>query len=283
MADHDDTSARNLSEKVIRDFGDEWTEYDQSDLSEDELATEFDDYFHIFPWDRVDSGSVGADIGCGSGRWAAFVAPRVGRLLCVEPSHAIEVARRNLKGAQNVDFIHADIDRMPIDDESLDFAYCLGVLHHLPDPAAGMRRCVDKLKRGAPFLAYLYYRFDNRPAWYRMVWRASDLLRRVIQGLPHRAKVIVTTVIAGLVYYPLARLALMLEKAGIGGRNIPLGQYRHNSFSVMRACALDRFGTAIEHRFTRDEIRALAEASGLCDLSFTDRKYFWCFVGYRAD
>lgn len=272
---------RNLSEKVIRDFGDEWTEYDQSDLSREELAAEFDDYFHIFPWDRLDAYAVGADIGCGTARWASFVAPRVGKLICVEPSHAIDVARRTLSGVDNVNFLNADIDTMAIADGSLDFAYCLGVLHHLPEPAAGMKTCVAKLKPGAPFLAYLYYRFDNRPAWYRAIWRLSDMVRRVITPLPHPVKVGLTTVIAALVYFPLARLALILERLGFGGRNVPLGQYRHNSFSTMRACALDRFGTSIEHRFTQAELRAMAAEAGLRDLTFSDRKYFWCFVGYR--
>ncbi len=35
-------------------------------------------------------------MGCGSGRWARWVAPKVGRLHCIDPSIAIDVARKNL-------------------------------------------------------------------------------------------------------------------------------------------------------------------------------------------
>ena len=68
--------------------------------------------------------------------------------------------------------------------QSQDFGYALGVLHHVPDTASALRDCVTMLKAGAPFLLYLYYRFDNRPYWYQLVWRISDCLRRIVSTLP---------------------------------------------------------------------------------------------------
>ncbi|MGA8691845.1 MAG: class I SAM-dependent methyltransferase, partial [Methyloceanibacter sp.] len=64
----------------------------------------FDRYFSIFPWDLLPKqGATGADIGCGSGRWAALVAPRVAKLHLVDASEAaLEVAKRNLCSAPNV-------------------------------------------------------------------------------------------------------------------------------------------------------------------------------------
>lgn len=44
------------------------------------------------------------------------------------------------------------VDELPMDDESMDFAYSLGVLHHVPDTASGIKSCVEKLKPGATFL-----------------------------------------------------------------------------------------------------------------------------------
>tara|TARA_E500000178_G_C16910191_1_gene702231 strand:+ start:206 stop:364 length:159 start_codon:yes stop_codon:yes gene_type:complete len=48
--------------------------------------------------------AVGFDMGCGSGRWAQFVAPKVKTLNCVEPSDAIDVAKKNLTVHTNVKF-----------------------------------------------------------------------------------------------------------------------------------------------------------------------------------
>ena len=39
-------------------------------------------------------------MGCGSGRWASLVAPRVGHLNCIDPSSAIDVAKRIVKDKQ---------------------------------------------------------------------------------------------------------------------------------------------------------------------------------------
>ena len=52
----------------------------------------FENYFSIFPWDTLPPNSVGFDLGCGSGRWARRVAPRVGTLHLIDPSEAIGVA-----------------------------------------------------------------------------------------------------------------------------------------------------------------------------------------------
>ena len=53
----------------------------------------FDSYFQVFPWDSLEPDAVGFDLGCGTGRWAKLVAPRVGTLHCIDPSSAIDVAR----------------------------------------------------------------------------------------------------------------------------------------------------------------------------------------------
>ena len=62
---------------------------------------------------------------------------------------------------------------MPLAPGSMDFGYSLGVLHHVPDTLAGIKACAKALKPGAPFLVYLYYAFDNRPAWFRC-WTKPD-------------------------------------------------------------------------------------------------------------
>ena len=199
----------------------------------------------------------------GSGRWAAGVAPRVGSLHCIDPAaKALAVTKRRLGNAANVTIHHAAADQIPLADGSQDFGYSLGVLHHIPDTAKGLRDCVAKLKPGAPFLLYLYYALDDRPAWFRTVWRASNLLRHGISRLPFNLRKGLTTGIAAAAYLPLARGALVAEKLGAKVGSIPLSAYRHSSFYTMRTDALDRFGTRLEHRFTRGEIAAMMADSG---------------------
>ena len=86
----------NLDTKTVEGFGDEWSRFDQTKMSDDETNRLFFRYFSIFPWEELSKGAVGFDLGCGSGRWAKLVAPRVGKLHCIDPSVAIEVARKNI-------------------------------------------------------------------------------------------------------------------------------------------------------------------------------------------
>jgi len=271
----------NFDKSTIKGFGDEWSRFDQSSLSSRERILIFERYFSIFPWEKLTHTSVGFDLGCGSGRWAKLVAPRVGKLHCIDPSAAIDIAKQNLKSNKNCEFHQSGVDSIPLLNESMDFGYSLGVLHHIPDTQSAMLACVEKLKPGAPFLLYLYYAFDNKPFWFRVIWKVSDVIRIVISRLPYGARYIVSQVIAGLVYFPLAKFSYFLEKLGVKVDNFPLSSYRDNTFYTMRTDALDRFGTRLEHRFTKYEIQKMMENSGLENIVFSENMPYWCSVGTR--
>jgi SAM-dependent methyltransferase len=199
---------RNLDPAAVEGFGEEWSRFDQRALPDDERARTGEQYFAVFPWDALPEQAVGFGLACGSGRWAALVAPRVGTLHCVDASaQALEVARGALRGYDDCAFHLASVDSLPFPDASMDFGYSLGVLHHVPNTRAALEAAVRTLKPDAPFLVYLYYAFDNRLAWYRALWRATDLVRRLVSRSPLRVKLAVTTAIATTVYLPLARTA----------------------------------------------------------------------------
>lgn len=273
---------KNIDPKTVSSFGDEWSRFDQDGLNAAEHAFLFQTYFGIFPWESLPDGAQGFDMGCGSGRWAMLVAPKVGTLTCIDPSaEALTVAERKLSHLSNVHFVNAGVADQALPPESQDFGYSLGVLHHVPDTASAMRDCVSMLKPGAPFLVYLYYRFDNRPLWFVMLWRVSDIFRRIISVLPSKAKSLVTDLLAILVYYPLARFALLGERLGFNVDRWLLSSYRKTSFYTMRTDSRDRFGTPLEQRFTRGEITEMMHDAGLHDIRFSENFPFWCAVGRR--
>ena len=272
----------NLDTRTVEGFGDEWKRFDQSALSEAELNELFDRYFSLFPWEMLPESAVGFDMGCGSGRWARRVAPKVARLYCMDASYqALGVAKRMLSGNESCEFVHASVGGLPIRDGCMDFGYSLGVLHHVPDTAAAIKECADKLKPGAPFLIYIYYAFDNRPLWFRLVWRLSDVFRKIISSLPMGPRYYAAQLIALCVYFPLARFALLLERLGLNVDAIPLSSYRRASFYTMRTDALDRFGTRLEKRFTADQIEAMMRDAGLERIAFAPSLPYWCAVGIK--
>jgi SAM-dependent methyltransferase len=272
----------NRDDRVIDGFGHEWSTFDQSGVTDDERQAVFDQYFALFPWQELPASAVGVDVGCGSGRWAAVVAPRVGHLHCLDPAaEALVVARRAVE-VGNATFHEADVSAMPFADASLDFGYSLGVLHHVPDTRAALSSCARVLKPGAPFLVYLYYAFDDQPAWFKALWRLSDLLRRIICRLPHGARLAVSGAIALAVYLPLARAARLLERLGRDVSSFPLSFYRQRSLYIMRNDALDRFGTRLEQRFTRDQIRSMLHDAGFVDVAFSPSPPYWTALARRA-
>ena len=274
--------SRNFDLKTVRDFGSEWSTFDQSDLTEEELQIAFDEYFSLVDWTNITDAPTIMDVGCGSGRWAMFVAPKAGRLLLVDPAQkALDVARVKMARFKNCEFHLGTTEELPVEDGSCDLVYSLGVLHHIPDTYSGIQDCVRKLKPGAPFLVYLYYRFDNRPYWFKSIWRISNLGRKVIAKLPFPIKKLLSGAIALSIYFPLARLSLIAEKSGQNVSAWPLSFYRRSSFYRMRTDALDRFGTRLEHRFTKDEIEGMLILAGLENISFRDTEPFWCAIGYR--
>lgn len=276
--------SKNLDMKVVQGFGDEWSRFDQSCLSEDEQVEMFDAYFHIFPWNMITANSVGFDLGCGSGRWAKLIAPKVGQLHCIDASEsAITIAKSNLVNYTNCSFHLASVDNIPMEDGTADFGYSLGVLHHVPDAGAGIKNCVSKMKRGAPFLLYLYYAFDNKPYWYRILWRITELGRLFISRLPFPVRYLLSQIIALLIYWPIGRLALLLESWGADVDNFPLCYYRKKSLYTMRTDALDRFGTRLEKRFTKNQIMEMMERAGLEDISFSSSRPYWTAIGYKKD
>ena len=273
----------NIDPLTVAGFGEEWAAFDQSGLDEQEHRDLFDRYFGIFPFNALPPQAEGFDLGCGSGRWAALVSPRVGKLHCIDPSDkALAVARQALQSGSNVDFHLAGADSIPLAPDSQDFGYSLGVLHHIPDTVAALQDCVTRLKRGAPFLVYLYYAFDNRPAWFRRLWRTTESGRHFISRLPFGLRKAVTTVIAGTVYWPLARGARLAEQSGRNVSNWPLSPYRDLSFYTMRTDALDRFGTRLEQRFSRTQIEQMMITAGLKDIRFSEREPFWVACGIKA-
>jgi SAM-dependent methyltransferase len=273
-------------EKTIEAFDANWSQRagdaDRFAAAAAEAERSFRAFFSIFPLDEVADGE-GFELGCGSGRIAQHVARRVRLLHCIEPTTGgIEGARERMAALTNVAFHQAGVDDMPLAGGSQDFGYSVGVLHHVPDTEGGLRRCIEKLKPGAPFLLYLYYRFDNRPAWFRRLWRASDLLRRGVARLPFKARRAASSSLAVLVYWPLSRAARAAERAGLDVERFPLAYYRSSNLAVLRYDALDRFGTRLEQRFTRAEIEAMMRRCGLERIAFREGPPYWVAVGYKA-
>ena len=274
--------AANIDWKTVDSFGEEWTKF--SGFSEQDLAKIGSDYFDIVTDAMLNSDTIALDVGCGTGRWTKFVSSRCKFVEAIDPSKAVFAAASMLGDNDNVRITQADVDNIPFEDNSFDFVFSLGVLHHIPDTRAAMANCVEKLKPGGYFLVYLYYNFENKGPLFRGLYHLSNLLRKIISRLPVTPKKIVCDVLAVTVYLPLALLSRIV-KAVFGGeiyRKLPLSYYHATSFHIMRNDSLDRFGTPLEQRFSRSQIESMMKSCGLTQIEISKDEPLWHAVGKKA-
>ena len=91
---------------------------------------------------------VVADLGCGTGDAAEWLAPRVERVIAIDRSDAmLKAATKRLKGLGNVETIAADLGSLPLESGCVDAAACLLVLHHLPNPGDALAEMSRVLRR----------------------------------------------------------------------------------------------------------------------------------------
>lgn len=271
----------NIDPKTVDSFGEEWKKFHSFDRQEIEKIGS--DYFDILPESLKNKQVSVLDVGCGSGRWAAYVAPFVGHIDCIDPSIAVYSASKLLKDYENVRISRVDLDNLPFPDDSYDLVYSLGVLHHIPDTALAMRKCVEKVKPGGYFLVYLYYKLDNRGIIFKSIFQMSAVLRKMISKSPAGIKKLVCDGIAVLAYWPLARTARLAHKFGLKNlsKKMPLSYYQDKSFWIMKNDALDRFGTPLEQRFSRTEIEQMMKNSGLTNIKFSEKEPYWHAIGQK--
>lgn len=101
----------------------------------------------------VDEGWVVADLGCGTGQVASYLAPLVGRVIAVDDSEAmLRAARGRLAGTSGVELRQGHLESLPIADAELDAAILSLVLHHQPEPARVVAEAARALRPGGKLL-----------------------------------------------------------------------------------------------------------------------------------
>ena len=132
---HRDTQA------FFSDVADEW------DRLRGELFGENSD-LQLLPA-LLDPAVAVGDLGCGSGRIAAAIAPYAHSVVGVDSSpEMLDVARSRLAGFGNVQLVEGRIESLPLESASLDLALVVHLLHHVADPSAALSEVARVLRPG---------------------------------------------------------------------------------------------------------------------------------------
>lgn len=272
----------NIDMVTVDSFGDEWQAF--HGFEEQEIQKLGDEYFDIITPEMLNASTSVLEVGCGSGRFLKYISERAGMVVGVDPSHAILAADKLVGSKENIMLVKASANDLPFHDASFDFVYSIGVLHHIPDTFKAMKACVDKVKRGGYFFTYLYYDLDNRGFLFRSLFNASTLIRKLVSRLPGKPKRFVCDLLAVVLYMPFVGTSRFLKMLGVKENirgKIPLYGYENKSFYIIRNDSLDRFGTPLEQRFTKKQIRSMMEQAGLEDIVFSPNIPYWHAVGKK--
>lgn len=275
------TSQNNLDPVTVASFGEEWLKFNH--FSEAEIRQVGNEYFDIVDETMLNNSSNALDVGCGSGRFSKYVCTRASFVEAIDPSNAVFAASELLKDCNNVRVIQADVSNIPFNDNSFDFVFSIGVLHHIPNTQDGITDCAKKVKIGGWLYLYLYYALDNRGTGYKILFQLSNLLRRVISKLPAGLKKAVCDIIALMVYAPFVGLTWLVKKIipGNAYKKVPLSSYLGFNYKFMRNDALDRFGTPLEQRFSKAEIENMMGKAGITNIKFSPNTPYWHVVGQK--
>jgi len=272
----------NVDEAVVAAFGEEWLKF--NNFKEEDINQFGDEYFDIADAAILNKNTYVLDMGCGSGRFSRYLSSRVHFIEAMDPSEAIWAAEKLMCSIDNVRIINASADSIPFADNTFDLVMSIGVLHHIPDTQLAMKNCVSKVKPGGHFFVYLYYNLDNRGFAFRLLFKFVSLIRKFISSLPSGLKKFMCDLLAILIYLPVISAGKLLDKIGFKqmAKKLPLSYYQDKSFFIIRNDTLDRFGTSLEHRFSKAEILVMMESCGLTNIRFSENKPYWHVIGKKV-
>lgn len=233
-------------------------------------------------WGRGDlEGRWLLDAGCGAGRFAEVAAQRGANVVALDMSSAIDASAQTLSRFPNVDLVQGSVLSPPFRPGSFEFAYCIGVAQHTPDPPRAVAQVVRAVRPGGHFALTIYAR---RP-WTKL--NTKYLIRPITRRLPDQTllKVIST---AMPVLFPLTDRLFRIPVLGrVAQFTIPVATYvEPNGYTDEQRYAeavldtFDMLSPRYDAPMTHQEVEAVLREVGVARWTFNTRVPINC-VGTR--
>jgi len=246
-------------ERTRQSFGFQWTRFG-------EMVCDFEENFlhYVHPLEPAFfRNKRGLDAGCGFGRHLYNAAKLGAEMVGIDLSVAIDVSDRHTAGLRHVCLAQADIYHLPLEPESFDFVYAIGVLHHLPDPEAAFHCLVRAVKPGGTIAIWVYSKHRRLTRWL------LEAVRRVTIHLPHAWVKGLSLVAASVEWSGLIRpyqWLRRLPRLGPWSERWILQRvkvYAGYPFQVSYADWFDRLAAPIRFYYHPEELRGWFQRAGL--------------------
>ena len=204
--------------KTVEQFGESWhTHSHQAEYFEQQ----FKDWIAPVPSELFRDATV-LEGGCGKGRHSKTVsgwAPK--DLYSVDLSSAVDLAAKVTGGNAKVHCIQADLLNLPFRENAFDIVFCVGVLHHLADPFAGLKELWRTLRPGGTLALWVYGKEGN--GW--ILWTVDPLRKHITSKIPTRILKYMIWPLAGFLYCVLKLFYLPSRKWNWLAKLLPYQSY----------------------------------------------------------
>jgi len=161
------------NDSYVDSFSFEWNKHRTTQLDSANKNLESEKRFSQsidFPLDNLKDKLV-LDAGCGMGRFAEIVLKYSGTVVGIDLSLAVEAAFKNMGFHKNAHFIQADIFNLPFKQETFNFIYSFGALHHTPDCRMAFKQLPPLLKKGGKLSISVYSSYNKAIVYSSNFWR----------------------------------------------------------------------------------------------------------------
>ena len=173
---------RFVAQEHLESFGLQWNRYEVAHEEEDRATFEAKTGVKLSEL----NGLTVLDAGCGGGRYSKIVAEAGGCVVAADHTTAVEKAAKLCDGLRSptlparhgsVTFLQADLKKLPLPEESFDFVFSIGVMHHDTDTRAVFDAVAKMVKPGGRMAVWLY----RRNQWWQeainnlLRWRTTKM------------------------------------------------------------------------------------------------------------
>jgi len=248
-------------------FGYEWKKYNELDPR---YEAQFLNWTATKPEDW--KGKRVLDAGCGMGRnsyWPlSYGAARV--VAFDNDEQSLGSARQTLAAFPNATVERHDLNTLPYKND-FDIVMCIGVLHHVRQPARVLANLVRALAPGGRVIVWVYSYEGNE--W--IVRSVNPIRTHITSRLP-------LPMVHLLAYFCSVPLWLYLRLTG--GTSPYLRELRAYTFRHMHSIVFDQLIPTVANYWKQSEVEALAEPLGLASYSVERPKnnMGWILSGVAA-
>lgn len=174
--------ARKKEEQTQKVYGNLWDNFDHKVYTKEaKNIVEQRFKYSNFDFSSLKDKTI-LDLGCGSGRYTIALA----LLTNAKMVHGVDLGETSFDNAQkiieqlnlkNIKFDKGNCLQLPYEDNSFDFVFCNGVLHHTKDMEKGIQEFYRVLKPGCQGFLYLY-------AEGGLFWHARKRMNILMKKIP---------------------------------------------------------------------------------------------------